>query len=166
MESRSPVSGTGPLTRARSVILIASELRDSLGIGGFRAASRSPPCRGSAGCERAAAPLPTSITACQGIVRSRDAEPWACRAPLVTSRKPSGISPRPTCSRRCRSGTRGKVSQQQMSRSDRFFLFIFFFPPLDGKEEKDAAYFRWLTRGDALRLLVWQRHLSLLFELP
>lgn len=72
LESRSPVSGTGPLTRARSVILIASELRDSLGMGGFRAASRSPPCRGSAGCERAAAPLPTSITACQGIVRSRD----------------------------------------------------------------------------------------------
>lgn len=69
-----PISGQrpGPLTRARSVILIASELRDSLGIGGFRAASRFPPCRGSAGCERAAAPLPTSITACQGIVRSRD----------------------------------------------------------------------------------------------
>ncbi|KAI1235243.1 hypothetical protein IHE44_0002883 [Lamprotornis superbus] len=103
----------GPLTRARSVILIAYELGRQLGnTVAFEQQRPLVSAQPGVNLQRLLSPLPSMpVRALCGDVM----EPSARRAALVTSRKPSGISPCLTCLRRCQSGTHGKVFQQQMS---------------------------------------------------
>lgn len=85
---------------------------------GFRAAEASQ--LSSAGCESAAAPLPTSINACQGIVQRCDGA-LGSRSGFGDRQKPFWHLASPDVLMALPVWHSGKVFQQQMSQSDRFF---------------------------------------------